>query len=335
MLKCAAIKKNNVPCKLKRLKTSDYCGIHSRFKKHSNEISKKPSITIEDLNNIHFPKHISLIIDYKDLEKYGLIEKYKYDKIFWNQYLQMINYYQSHIKKIVKVQSCIRRYLVLRRKWAINDEDLYSNESKYDIKNIYYFDYCESQKYHYCFDIRTFKMIMEKGNKNNPYTLRPIETSQINKYKRKIDYLLNNSVKLEYKQPKINKKQKFETYVLSIFQKIDMLNNYTDHNWFLDLNIYQLKKFYRILSNIWFNELSSEQRNCIVNDGFVFNLDIDYINSLTNKLKLQNLILNDMDRMVSESQNIEERKLGAWLLLTALVMVSEKAAYALPYLIQN
>lgn len=327
---CSAVKKNNVPCKFKKTKSSDYCGIHSRYKKKN--IS---TININDLKDIHFPKNISLIIDYQDLEKCGLIDKYQHDKNFWNQYLKIINYYQNNIKKVIKAQSLIRRYLVLRRKWAINDEDLYTNESKYDIKNVYYFDYCEAHKYHYCFDIRTFKNLIEKGNNNNPYTLKPLESIQINKYKRKIDYLNDHSIQLEFKQPKMNKKQKFESYVLAIFQKFDMLNNYTDHNWFLDLNIYQLKKLYKISANIWMNDLSDDQRISIVNDGNAFNYDIQYIDSLYNKSKLQNIILKDMDRIVSESSDIEDRKLGAWLLLTALVMVSEKAAYALPYLVQN
>ena len=36
-----------------------------------------------------------------------------------------------------------------------------------------------------------------------------------------------------------------------IFHRIDLLGNYTDVNWFLDLNIYQLKTLYREAEDIW------------------------------------------------------------------------------------
>ena len=59
-----------------------------------------------------------------------------------------------------------------------------------------------------------------------------------------------------------------------------------------------------------------------------------YLAKLPSKLALQNIVLREMDRFISEGINREEKKLGAMLMLTALVEVSNEAAQALPHLVQ-
>jgi hypothetical protein len=49
---------------------------------------------------------------------------------------------------------------------------------------------------------------------------------------------------------------------------------------------------------------------------------------------LQNIILNDFKKLISEGIDREEKKLGAILILTGLVEVSYEAANALTHLIQ-
>ena len=49
----------------------------------------------------------------------------------------------------------------------------------------------------------------------------------------------------------MSEKQKFRNKMLIIFQKFNMLDNYTDFKWFEDLNIIQLKKLYAICEDIW------------------------------------------------------------------------------------
>ena len=49
---------------------------------------------------------------------------------------------------------------------------------------------------------------------------------------------------------------------------------------------------------------------------------------------MQHIILDEFERAITEGVNLEERKLGAILMLTALVDVSPDAGNALPHLVQ-
>ena len=80
--------------------------------------------------------------------------------------------------------------------------------------------------------------------------------------------------------------------------------------------------------------MTKDSKEKIVNSGVVFNLPIFYIKSLKNKTVLQNIILDEYRRMITEGINREEKKLGAILILTGLVEVSVNANMALPHLVQ-
>ena len=49
---------------------------------------------------------------------------------------------------------------------------------------------------------------------------------------------------------------------------------------------------------------------------------------------MENFILDEFDRFVTDGVTVEERKMGAMWMLRALVDVSSEAANALPYLVQ-
>ena len=93
---------------------------------------------------------------------------------------------------------------------------------------------------------------------------------------------------------------------------------------------------YHISEDIWnyrsSMDIISKQR--IVSNGVVFNIPQCIVKSCKSKIKLQDIILNDYIRMINEGINREEKKLGAILILTALVEVSGDAADALPHLVQ-
>ena len=82
------------------------------------------------------------------------------------------------------------------------------------------------------------------------------------------------------------------------------------------------------------SSMDLESKKRIVNHGTVFNIPIPIIKTLKSKIKLQNIILNDYIRLITEGINREEKKLGAILILTGLVEVSIDASDALPHLIQ-
>jgi hypothetical protein len=115
-----------------------------------------------------------------------------------------------------------------------------------------------------------------------------------------------------------------------------MLDNYTDYTWFKNLGINQLIDLYVIAEDIWNyrSNMTSDAKKKIVQTGIVFNAPIQIIKNQKSVTKMRNILLTDFMRCITEGVDINEKKLGAILILTALVEVSTVAAFALPHLIQ-
>jgi hypothetical protein len=117
---------------------------------------------------------------------------------------------------------------------------------------------------------------------------------------------------------------------------MDMLDNYTQSKWFMDLDVRGLLAFYDVARDIWNYRIGMPMQNKlrILSNGYAFEMPRSFLAKLPSKLALQNFILNEINRFITEGVNREEKKLGAMLMLTALVEVSPTAASALPHLIQ-
>jgi predicted mannosyl-3-phosphoglycerate phosphatase (HAD superfamily) len=83
------------------------------------------------------------------------------------------------------------------------------------------------------------------------------------------------------------------------------------------------------------SSLTLESKKRIVHNGNIFYIPIQIIKSHKIIIEIQNILLDDFTRLITEGIDREEKKLGAILILTGLVEVSYEAAYALPHLIQD
>tara|TARA_B100000073_G_C23585996_1_gene514275 strand:+ start:36 stop:500 length:465 start_codon:yes stop_codon:yes gene_type:complete len=137
------------------------------------------------------------------------------------------------------------------------------------------------------------------------------------------------------KQPKLTKKQLFNQRVTGVFKAMDDLGNYTDQNWFLDLNTnIKLIKFVRELHDIWSYraQLSQDVKNNITNfiDPFL-NINMMNIQNVNYEI-LRNVTLSIIESFVYKGINTESRTLGAYYILLALTLVNPNAAEAMPWL---
>jgi hypothetical protein len=246
-------------------------------------------------------------------------------------------YYISNIYSIILIQSFFRKWLVYRKKLCSNDSDILTFTSKYEILNKYFYifhDKLNNKKYAY--DIRTLIQIIESEYPSCPFTFRSFTDEEKNiiiEYKNKL-----NKYNIDINIPKIilTPEEEIEMKIKDVFYQINMLDNYTNPNWFKNLDLYKLIELYIRTEDIW-NYRSSmdiESKKKIVSNGIVFNIPLNIIKSLKSKIKLQNIILNEYIRLITEGINRDEKKLGAILILTGLVEVSIDAADALPHLIQ-
>ena len=115
-----------------------------------------------------------------------------------------------------------------------------------------------------------------------------------------------------------------------------MLDNYTNHEWFLSLNVISLINLYIKTEDIWNYRamLSQEAKEKIIGNEIIFEIPINLIKHTKSINFMRTILLRIFNSMISNGIDINEKKLGAILVLSALVEVSPEAFEAMPHLAQ-
>jgi hypothetical protein len=261
------------------------------------------------------------------------------------------NYTGDELKSIIKVQSICRRWLARRRYLCNNKEDFFQLVDLFEIPNCYFFTIKDGNLF-FGFDFRSFYFLSKKfdpknnetynstvDNIKNPFTNTFLSEKNKEKYTKHLNYMMRFNVPLEFPKRKLTSDELLRNKIVDVFQKIDFLDNYTDVCWFEELDLKGLKKLYTSCEDI-FNyrcNFTDDVKKRIIHDGVIFNMNKSTLEKLTDKHKkfIQNILLDEFNRLCTEGQSTEDRKLGAILILTALTEVSKKAAQALPHIAQS
>lgn len=257
----------------------------------------------------------------------------------------LINRITTHFTQksaVIKIQRAYRKHLINRfnnakgehyRKKCINETDFYSFD---DIITIPYeqFFACDDIGGHvYGWDISSLWNLICRAQTlpNNPYTCLPFHEklyTNIRQFMHLSGILkLNTNYLIDVDSSYINT---FESKLLSVFQHINSLGNYSNHSWILELNEFQLRKFLSELHDIWTYRagIANEVKQLICHHNpFV----ISSIGNASLSTVREN-VLNTIVNFVYKGINDEYKKLGAMYVLTALTIVSHNAATALPWL---
>lgn len=256
----------------------------------------------------------------------------------------------THINKqeIMRIQRAYRRYIfrrihgkcVFNRRLSNNTEEISTCELIYDIPVNNFFSFLDkNDNKYYSFDIRSlYSMykIAKSENKplKNPYNLYDIKLDII----RDIEFAFRLNKNLEYTPPKLSMEQKLEFDVFDLFQEINKLGNYTDYKWYMNLSLEQLYKLYYWLKDIWdYSYQGSYQERCSIIPpyGKVFLDGESTIRILKNIKIVRKRIYDEVKLLVCSGINLDAKRLGTWLFLSALVKVSPEAALALPALAEQ
>lgn len=124
-----------------------------------------------------------------------------------------------------------------------------------------------------------------------------------------------------------------------LFMDIDQLGNYTQHQWFTDLDRRNCLRFYRILKDIWTYRAqipsAIKSKICPLWDPFIMlssnSIDIPTMTSV----ELQNVCLTIMEDMVYTGTDTEFRTIGAFHVLSALTVVNNDARVNMPWLYES
>ena len=151
----------------------------------------------------------------------------------------------------------------------------------------------------------------------NPYTTELITIDALFRFqKQKTELIEKNAwIEIEDLDYEFTEEDKIEQEMIRVFHKYDMLDNYTNHLWFKDLSMHQLKRLYKECVDIWSYRacLTNDDRQRIVEDGIAFIYSITRIvnmkNTAKNKIKLQKILLGEFERFAEEGINVAERKI--------------------------
>jgi len=127
--------------------------------------------------------------------------------------------------------------------------------------------------------------------------------------------------------------------ISELFIEIDLLGNYTNKEWFVNLEIRDYIRLYRKLYEIWYyrSNLSREVQNSICPyyapfDG-IFTRPLLHSELGLEQIKTACLIV--FENMVYSGINIEYRKIGTLHALSALTLVSVPARESMPWLYES
>jgi len=268
----------------------------------------------------------------------------------------------SHLRNAhhaIKIQKHIRgffsrRYYSLRgpavfkRELCINDTDFYTFDDINTIHPTQFISFKDTDGKIYGFDIISLNKLYfaaataHKNCVSNPYTRNDLD-GQI---QRTLIMIIKLNTIFKYgakfmEDKDINKltpEQHFSQRITSVFKAMDDLGNYTSREWFTELTSTNLCRFLRELNDIWSYraQLTQDTKDKISNfkDPFC-NINMHVIHHSLPPLLLQKSILQVIENFVYSGIAQEHRSIGAFYILTALTLVSESAATALPWLYQS
>jgi hypothetical protein len=321
--------------------------IYEYFNKTQNKVID------ETLNYEHYEKlmtHKSTIQQLKTISKMHNLKLSGSKEELINRlynYLRL-SYYANKIQKnyrrhIIHLYNKYHGPAFIYRKRCTNETDFLSLENVDKIPYSQFYSYMDIDNHIYGFDIISLYNWMNKSNEKciNPYNRNPFpnntkqELNQLIKFSKIVHIPIH--IDLENETNKMSTKKKIELSALSLFQKMDELGNYTDVKWFTSLTTYKLIMFIREIYDIWTYRAqlpyNTKREIYPLNDIFQ-GVQMEDLNYLDNS-SLNNLVLSIINKFINYGINKDSQYLGASYVLSALTLVNEDAANAMPWLYQS
>ena len=360
------VKENNVYCghhKLdktkKRISIDNYQEILNKY----NDIIKPQNISIDEYISNKNLDNVSIINIYYTLKNY-----YKIDVNFYKpEYIKnlLINYYNNFIEAEKYTDIYRKIQLKYRNKHTFknillygpgyinrsiinNDTDFFTLENILEIPNKFFFSFLDKNGFYYGFDIRSLKELLKTNHNNNnnniveyinPYSTLPLINNVVRRILKLINKLESEGYSLSIKNDiELTPIQKNRDAVMRIFNMIDQFGYQTNIDWIMKMKLSDLKKLYAIMEDIWNYRcnLSIESKIEIIPNERIYPLfyfSVDYVDTIKNYNNVLDINLKVFERLLTESNEIACRSLGAIYILCGLTFVSIDAANAYPDLI--
>jgi len=318
-------------------------------------LKKRNKLSNNDFEQLNFNNPEELLEYEFNIPQLKKLNKNQNLKISGNkiQLLTRIYNYTFYSSLIIKIQNRWRKYIrkifndlrgpaLIKRNLCINETDFFTLQNCTDIPYENFFSIKEDQ-FVYGFDIISIYNLFIKKNIRaiNPYTNKFLSSTIFDNLKKIIKYNKIFKIKIDLninaQECSVNKQQ-LEMKVLSLFQIMDSLDNYTQINWLLDLDKRLLIRFIRELYDIWSYRANLDQNTkreiCPPLGNPFRSVNINQLSNLSYN-NLLKTILNIIDPLVKDGINRDSQILGTYYVLSALTLVNSSAAEAMPWLYQS
>lgn len=255
---------------------------------------------------------------------------------------------------IVKLQKKFRGYLCKKyinfhgpafknKSLCTNSIDFLSMENVIKIPNEQFYSFKDEDGFIYGFDLISFDNLINKSNGviKNPFNTKQINSKVIEEFRTllRLSRLLKINICTDMLDvtTEVSETKSIELRTLKLFQNIDELGNYSNPQWFLNLNRTQLIKFIRELYDIWnYRAPLTNAVKCAISPPFgnPFINNYDVLSTIENIDDMRKVILNVLEKIVTIGIDNDNKSLGAFYVLGSLTLVNNDAAMALPWLYQ-
>ncbi len=298
-----------------------------------NDLNDNNNILVNKDNLIYTLKHYNV---FKNNNKKQLISNLKNfymlrDKCKSN--LKHIIYLQKYFKQTIEKIKQKHGPAYNNLNVSNNITEFYSLEHIQNIDRKYFISFKDHDNFIYTFDVRSLKYLFNKYVFDNPYNRLKFPQYIIDSVNNwTLDINLNNNTlsnKISLKKHDIKRR------VTDLFQIMDSLDQYTNVKWFNDLNINQLKDYYRSLEDIWNYraQLDIQKKWEIIQDSELFTLSVMKFYKLRNLQDIQNIILDNIEKLITKGINRQNRVLGCLYVLSSFAEISQEAHNELAWLI--
>jgi hypothetical protein len=263
------------------------------------------------------------------------------------------------------------------KKLCVNETDFYTLDPLEDIPYDEFYSYKDDKNFVYGFNISSLiTLFKQKGKIINPYNREKVDFKIMNDiftlYKltkiifphifneksdeptisitnnqthqnRVVTNVTNNhqlteNVELHNRMQRIREKP-INIRIQELFMEIDLLGNYTDSNWFINLEKREYIRYYRYLYDIWHyrGQMTHETKRkiCRLHDPFI-NTSLSSLNLPTTTTDdCRATCLYIIENMVYTGIDVEYQKLGALHVLSVLTIVSMDARRSMMWLYES
>jgi len=211
----------------------------------------------------------------------------------------------------------------------ITQEDIWIREDGVKIKSdeipsYKLFSYSDTDNIIRCFNIETIINMINNDCIAHPITGIDMDIESIKRATEMYKILKDNNV-INEKSDDRSEEEKVNSYAFDVFQKFSIISIFIDHQWFIKLNKKDLEKLNYELQDFYDQNVTEENKLLMVPpEGKAFAITKSEFSSKYNELEMKKYLLENIDKVISSSEDESMKTLGSYIMIGGLAVVCKE-----------